>query len=88
MSEINPDLINDLNKLLSASDTLGTQITNSKEIVEILARLEGITEQEVIHRAIATEAFIKRRLHLGGRFFVKMPNQEIEEIAFKSRDND
>ena len=53
------------------------------ELLEFLAERQGITQNEAIRRAIATDVyFLKERLQ-GANILIQKPDKEIREVVFR-----
>jgi hypothetical protein len=53
------------------------------ELLELLAERQGITQNEAIRRAIATDVyFLKERLD-GAKVLIQKPDKEIREVLFR-----
>jgi hypothetical protein len=56
---------------------------DTAELLEFLAESQGISQNEAIRRAIATDVyFIKERLD-GSRVLIQKPDKEIREVLFR-----
>jgi Ribbon-helix-helix protein, copG family len=56
---------------------------DTAELLEFLAASQGISQNEAIRRAIATDVyFIKERLD-GSRVLIQKPDKEIREVLFR-----
>jgi hypothetical protein len=53
------------------------------EMLDKLAKSSGITLNEVIHKAIATEFYIRQEIEQGSKILVQKPNDEIREVVFR-----
>lgn len=53
------------------------------ELLEFLAERQGISQNEAIRRAIATDVyFLKERLE-GAKILIQKPDKEIREVLFR-----
>ncbi len=56
---------------------------DTAELLEFLAESQGISQNEAIRRAIATDVyFVKERLD-GSRVLLQKPDKEIREVLFR-----
>jgi metal-responsive CopG/Arc/MetJ family transcriptional regulator len=53
------------------------------EMLDYLATSQGISQNEALRRAIATERYLKEELQGGNRILVQKSNNEIRELVFR-----
>jgi metal-responsive CopG/Arc/MetJ family transcriptional regulator len=53
------------------------------EMLDYLATSQGISQNEALRRAIATEKYLKEELQSGNRILVQKSNNEIRELVFR-----
>lgn len=53
------------------------------KMLEYLADSQGITQNEAIRRAIASENYLKKEMESGSTLLVQKSNKEIREIVFR-----
>jgi metal-responsive CopG/Arc/MetJ family transcriptional regulator len=53
------------------------------QMLEKLAASQGITQNEAIRRAIATESYLKGQLESGSTLLIQKSNKDIREVVFR-----
>lgn len=53
------------------------------EHLDFLSKSQGITQNEALKKAIATEVYIRKNVMLGAKVFLQDPNGEIREVVFR-----
>jgi len=56
---------------------------NSIEHLEFLSNSQGITQNEALKKAIATEVYIRKHVMIGSKILLQDPNGEIREVVFR-----
>lgn len=70
----------------SATSTKRMSVTLSGDaarMLEYLAESQGITQNEALRKAIATEAYIRQELDQGAKVLLQKPDKEIREVVFR-----
>jgi hypothetical protein len=57
--------------------------SDSATLLEYLAETQGISQNEVIRRALGTEAFLQREIDAGSRILIHDAKDNIREIVFR-----
>ncbi|WP_346293955.1 ribbon-helix-helix domain-containing protein [Sphaerothrix gracilis] len=52
-------------------------------LLEFLAETQGISQNEALRRAIATEAYIQQEIQEGATILIQKPNKQIKEVVFR-----
>ena len=52
-------------------------------LLESLSEEQGISQNEVIRKALATEAYIQQEIQLGSRILIQKADDEIREVVFR-----
>ena len=61
-------------------------ISLPEDVVQMLEKLsdsQGVTQNEAIRRAIATESYLKDELEKGSTLLIQKSNRDIREIVFR-----
>jgi Ribbon-helix-helix protein, copG family len=53
------------------------------ELLEFLAEKQGITQNEAIRRAIATDVYFLKERSAGGTVLIQKPDKELREVVFR-----
>lgn len=56
---------------------------DAREQLDYLASNQGLTQVEVIRKAVATEAFLYEEIKQGGRVIIAAPDGNHREIVFR-----
>ncbi len=56
---------------------------DSTEYLEFLSNSQGITQNEALKKAIATEVYIRKHTMLGVKVLLENPDGEIREVVFR-----
>lgn len=56
---------------------------DSIEHLEFLSNSQGITQNEALKKAIATEVYIRKHIMLGVKVLLQNPDGEIREVVFR-----
>ena len=56
---------------------------DEKEMVEYIAKLQGIDTKEALRKAIATEAYFQKELKLGSKILIQKADKEVREVIFR-----
>jgi hypothetical protein len=56
---------------------------DSIEHLEFLSNSQGITQNEALKKAIATEVYIRKHLMIGVKVLLQNPDGEIREVVFR-----
>jgi hypothetical protein len=90
--DIGQDIENDLDLVVKKGQDNPLQKTkrmsitltgNSIEHLEFLSNSQGITQNEALKKAIATEIYIRKHIMLGVKVLLQSPDGEIREVVFR-----
>jgi hypothetical protein len=56
---------------------------DTAELLEFLAESQGISQNEAIRRAIATEVYFTKERQDGSKVLLQKPDKEIREVVFR-----
>jgi hypothetical protein len=56
---------------------------DTAQLLELLAKSQGITQNEALRKAIATEAYIRREIEKGTNILLQKPDGKIQEVVFR-----
>ncbi len=56
---------------------------DAANLLEFLAQTQGITQNEALRRAIATEAYLLQERMQGTKVLLQKPDKEIREVLFR-----
>jgi hypothetical protein len=56
---------------------------DAAQMLETLATSQGISQNEALRKAIATEAYIQKEISEGGTILVQKANNELREVVFR-----
>jgi hypothetical protein len=56
---------------------------DAAELLEFLANSQGISQNEAIRRAIATDVYFTKERQAGSRVLLQKPDKEIREVLFR-----
>lgn len=56
---------------------------DAANLLEFLAQTQGITQNEALRRAIATEAYLLEERMQGTKVLLQKPDKEIREVLFR-----
>jgi hypothetical protein len=56
---------------------------DSAHVLEFLSKSQGITQNEALRKAIATEAYIRQEVMQGATVLLQKPDGEIREVVFR-----
>jgi hypothetical protein len=73
----------DLSQNLKTKRMSITLTGNSIEHLEFLSNSQGITQNEAMKKAIATEVYIRKHTMLGVKVLLQNPDGEIREVVFR-----
>lgn len=75
-------------KSSSTSNTSAKRISvslsaDAAQLLEYLAQTQGITQNEALRKAIATEAYFLREMKEGSKVLLQKPDKEVREVVFR-----
>lgn len=79
-------LSNDRNDLSSVANAKRMSVSlagDAAQMLAFLAKSQGITQNEALRKAIATEAYLRQELTEGTKVLLQKPNGEIREVVFR-----
>jgi len=56
---------------------------DAAQLLEFLSKSQGITQNEALRKAIATEAYIREEVMQGTKVLLQKPDGEIREVVFR-----
>lgn len=56
---------------------------DAARLLEYLAEVQGITQNEALRKAIATEAYIRQEMEQGAKVLLQKSNKDIREVVFR-----
>jgi Ribbon-helix-helix protein, copG family len=56
---------------------------DAARLLEHLAEAQGITQNEALRKAIATEAYLRQEMEQGAKVLLQKSNKEIREVVFR-----
>jgi len=56
---------------------------DAARLLESLAEAQGITQNEALRKAIATEAYLRQEMEQGAKVLLQKPDKEIREVVFR-----
>ncbi len=56
---------------------------DAARMLEVLAKTQGITQNEALRKAIATEAYLQQEIKLGTKVLLQKSDKEIREVIFR-----
>ena len=56
---------------------------DAARMLEFLAEAQGITQNEALRKAIATEAYLREEMAQGAKVLLQKSDQEIREVVFR-----
>lgn len=56
---------------------------DAAQLLEYLAQTQGITQNEALRKAIATEAYLLKEMKEGSKILLQKPDKEIREVVFR-----
>jgi Mn-dependent DtxR family transcriptional regulator len=56
---------------------------DAAKLLEFLAQTQGITQNEALRKAIATEAYLLEERMQGTKVLLQKPDKEIREVVFR-----
>jgi len=56
---------------------------DAAQLLESLSKAQGITQNEALRKAIATEAYIRQEILQGTKVLLQKPDGEIREVVFR-----
>lgn len=56
---------------------------DAAQLLEFLSKSQGITQNEALRKAIATEAYIREEIMQGTKVLLQKPDGEIREVVFR-----
>lgn len=57
--------------------------TDASKMLDEITESSGMTISQAIHRAIATEFYIRQEIEDGSKILVQKSNEEIREVIFR-----
>lgn len=77
-----------IGKSSSTSNTSAKRISvslsaDAAQLLEYLAQTQGITQNEALRKAIATEAYFLREMKEGSKVLLQKPDKEVREVVFR-----
>jgi hypothetical protein len=70
----------------SATNTKRMSVSLSGDAARLLAYLaeaQGITQNEALRKAIATEAYLRQEIEQGAKVLLQKSNKDIREVVFR-----
>jgi len=74
------------NESSNASNTKRMSVSLSGDAARLLAYLaetQGITQNEALRKAIATEAYLRQEMEQGAKVLLQKSNKDIREVVFR-----
>lgn len=56
---------------------------DAAQLLEFLANSQGITQNEALRKAIATEAYLYKEIAQGAKVLLLTPDKEVREVVFR-----
>lgn len=56
---------------------------DSAQLLELLAEIQGVSQNEALRRAIATEAYLMEERRQGSKVLLQKSDKEIREVIFR-----
>lgn len=56
---------------------------DAARLLEYLAEVQGITQNEALRKAIATEAYIRQEMEQGAKVLLQKSDKDIREVVFR-----
>lgn len=56
---------------------------DAARLLEYLAESQGLTQNEALRKAIATEAYLRQEIDQGAKVLLQKPDKEIREVVFR-----
>lgn len=56
--------------------------SNVADMLEFLAQSQGISQNEALRKAIATETYFRQQIQEGANVLIRKPGEEVKEIVF------
>ena len=56
---------------------------DAARLLEYLAEAQGITQNEALRKAIATEAYLRQEMEQGAKVLLQKSDKEIREVVFR-----
>lgn len=56
---------------------------DAAELLESLSEEQGVSQSEVIRRALATESYIQQEIQQGSRILIQKADEQIREVVFR-----
>ena len=56
---------------------------DAARLLESLAEAQGITQNEALRKAIATEAYLRQEMEQGAKVLLQKSDKEIREVVFR-----
>ena len=53
------------------------------ELLEFLAKVQGISQNEALRKAISTEAYIQQEIREGSTVLIQKSNKKLKEVVFR-----
>jgi hypothetical protein len=73
----------DLNASNTAKRISVSLSTDAAQMLEYLAKTQGITQNEALRKAIATEAYFQKEIRAGSKILLQKSDKEIREVVFR-----
>lgn len=73
----------DLNATNTAKRISVSLSADAAQMLEYLAKTQGITQNEALRKAIATEAYFQKEIRAGSKVLLQKSNKEIREVVFR-----
>lgn len=74
------------NESSNATNTKRMSVSLSGDAARLLAYLaetQGITQNEALRKAIATEAYLRQEMEQGSKVLLQKSNKDIREVVFR-----
>jgi hypothetical protein len=73
----------DLNATNTAKRISVSLSADAAQMLEYLAKTQGITQNEALRKAIATEAYFHKEIRAGSKVLLQKSDKEIREVVFR-----
>lgn len=89
INQVNRDVgqkSSDSRGLINATSTKRMSVSLSGDaarLLEFLAETQGITQNEALRKAIATEAYLRQEMLEGSKVLLQKPDKEVREVVFR-----
>lgn len=73
----------DLNVTNTAKRISVSLSADTAQMLEYLAKTQGITQNEALRKAIATEGYFQKEIRAGSKVLLQKSDKEIREVVFR-----